>query len=450
MSGYTSFGFEIPQGDPSAVAAAADSLARLGAALDAQSRALAAGAHAALGAHAWEGLAADAFAGYASHVVSACTLNESTCGDTATALHSFADQLAHAQSITRQALADCEQYQGELAAQLRLADTAGDAARTASQVAAAAPHPAVAAEYQRQAQQSEQQQVVAQGAANAAQSHLEDTQRRGQLASEVYQIEAAALDARLGSAAGTLRPAPPLPGETSLGDRVNADLGYGLGPWALLTTPPAVVAGYRYMRVASLSRNLPKALTAAFDFLDQLAFQVDALLPGGGDAIRAYKVTAAVAISLGLSAQRDNRLRAFADRGGLPDVKSLTSVGRVFGLAGIASDYLTFTDPGGQTSGQNDAIKVAAGANAASTAVTLVGTDGVASTAALVGINAGTDWIPVVGEGVMLGTGLYLAGTWAYQTFKPFHDLVDATGRTVSSAGHDAGHFLTHDVFGLI
>jgi hypothetical protein len=450
VSGYTSFGFEVPQGDPGAVAAAADSLAGLGVALEAQSRALAGGAHAALGAHAWEGLAADAFAGYASHVVSACTLNESTCGDTAAALRSFAGQLAHAQSVTRQALADCEQYQGELGSQLRLADTAGDAARTASQVAAAAPHPAVAAEYQRQALQAANEQATAQGAANAAQSHLEDAQRRGQLAFEVYQIEAAALDARLESAAGTLRPAPSLPGETSLGDKVNADLGYGLSPWALLTTPPAAVAGYRYLRVTSAIRNLPKALAATFDFLDQLAFQVDALLPGGGNEIRGYKVTAAVAASLGLADERTDIARAFADRGGLADTKLLTAAGRTFGLAGIASDYLTFRDPGGQTSGQNDAIKIAAGANAASTAVTLVGTDGVVSTAALVGINAGTDWIPVVGEGVMLGTGLYLAGTWAYQTFKPFHDLVDATGRTVSSAGHDAGHFLTHDVFGLI
>lgn len=78
------------------------------------------------------------------------------------------------------------------------------------------------------------------------------------------------------------------------------------------------------------------------------------------------------------------------------------------------------------------ANRVAAGANALGVGSVMLGTGGVETAATLVGINASTDWIPVVGQVVMLGTGIYLAGDWAYHKIKPFHSFVNSTAEFVA------------------
>ena len=40
--------------------------------------------------------------------------------------------------------------------------------------------------------------------------------------------------------------------------------------------------------------------------------------------------------------------------------------------------------------------------------------------------NVTLDWIPGVGEGVIVSTGAYLAGDWLYHHWTPAHDSMDA------------------------
>ncbi|WP_406137387.1 WXG100 family type VII secretion target [Streptomyces sp. NBC_01089] len=53
------------------------------------------------------------------------------------------------------------------------------------------------------------------------------------------------------------------------------------------------------------------------------------------------------------------------------------------------------------------------------------------------------DGVPVVGEAVMVGTGLYLGGTYLYHHWKPFKNVCNATGHAVASAAKSTWHAVT-------
>jgi uncharacterized protein YukE len=59
----------------------------------------------------------------------------------------------------------------------------------------------------------------------------------------------------------------------------------------------------------------------------------------------------------------------------------------------------------------------------------------------LITLNASLDWIPVAGEVVMIGTGVYLAGDFLYHHWTPFHDIANDIGhgtvRVVKAIGSD-------------
>jgi hypothetical protein len=59
----------------------------------------------------------------------------------------------------------------------------------------------------------------------------------------------------------------------------------------------------------------------------------------------------------------------------------------------------------------------------------------------LITLNASLDWIPVAGEVVMIGTGVYLAGDFLYHHWTPFRDVANAIGhgtvRVVKAVGSD-------------
>ena len=59
----------------------------------------------------------------------------------------------------------------------------------------------------------------------------------------------------------------------------------------------------------------------------------------------------------------------------------------------------------------------------------------------LIALNASLDWIPVAGEVVMIGTGVYLAGDFLYHHWKPFHDIANDIGhgtvKVVKAIGSD-------------
>ena len=50
------------------------------------------------------------------------------------------------------------------------------------------------------------------------------------------------------------------------------------------------------------------------------------------------------------------------------------------------------------------------------------------------------DAVPVVGEVVMVGTGLYLGGTYLYHHWKPFRNVCNHVGHTVASAAKSTWH----------
>jgi hypothetical protein len=65
----------------------------------------------------------------------------------------------------------------------------------------------------------------------------------------------------------------------------------------------------------------------------------------------------------------------------------------------------------------------------------------------MAGVNGGLivanmmmDEIPVVGEVVMIGTGLYLAGNFLYHNWKPFRNVCNAVGHGTVEAAEDVGH----------
>ena len=89
-------------------------------------------------------------------------------------------------------------------------------------------------------------------------------------------------------------------------------------------------------------------------------------------------------------------------------------------------------------------------------AATEVATEGgeVATEAAvdtgLITLNASLDWVPVAGEVVMIGTGVYLAGTFLYQHWTPFRDAANAVGHAAVRVADDVGSTVEHGVSSVV
>jgi hypothetical protein len=68
----------------------------------------------------------------------------------------------------------------------------------------------------------------------------------------------------------------------------------------------------------------------------------------------------------------------------------------------------------------------------------------------LITLNASLDWVPVAGEVVMIGTGVYLAGTFLYQHWTPFRDAAKAVGHATVRVVDDIGHTVEHKVQSVV
>ncbi|MBO0685144.1 MAG: hypothetical protein J2P45_18485 [Candidatus Dormibacteraeota bacterium] len=115
---------------------------------------------------------------------------------------------------------------------------------------------------------------------------------------------------------------------------------------------------------------------------------------------------------------------------GLVGVSSQTA-GRFLAPVAVVGDIFTIIHPG-QTGGEGTALQVAAGANIGGTVATLGA------------INAATDWIPVGGEVVAAGSGLFLAGDWAYHNIPAFHDFANTVGHDTVTVADDTWHGVEH------
>jgi uncharacterized protein YukE len=103
---------------------------------------------------------------------------------------------------------------------------------------------------------------------------------------------------------------------------------------------------------------------------------------------------------------------------GVNIAKAAGAASKLMGGLAIVGDAMTIIKP--EDSGAMGWVdRGAAAANAGTTGM-------------LLALNA-TDEIPVWGEAVAVGTGLYLAGDFLYHNFKPFHDLCNTVGSGIAT-----------------
>ena len=106
-------------------------------------------------------------------------------------------------------------------------------------------------------------------------------------------------------------------------------------------------------------------------------------------------------------------------------------IGLGLGVLGVVGDVMTIASPG-ETGAVGAADRVAAGAN-------ILGT-GAAATSMLGGVfaaNAALDWVPVAGQVLAVGSGIYLAGDFLYQNVSWFRDGTNDVFNAVGTAGGD-------------
>jgi hypothetical protein len=209
-----------------------------------------------------------------------------------------------------------------------------------------------------------------------------------------------------------------------LWDEIIAALGTPVnGPvtaWTAGTTPQSGWALYELAHNAAVVQTTNASVLRAADAVlaDAPAGDTEALIRA---ASRLEQIGyAADAFD---PAQETPGLVRAAGAGGLPESALLTDLGRFFAVAGIASDALTVISPDGDGAVEQNVNRSMAVLNAGAT-VTLLATAGSVS------------WVPVVGQVVVLATGLWLAGDWVYNSYKHggwAKTAADATGNFITS-----------------
>jgi uncharacterized protein YukE len=126
--------------------------------------------------------------------------------------------------------------------------------------------------------------------------------------------------------------------------------------------------------------------------------------------------------------------------GGIREGGALDVFGRFLGGVGVLSDVMTVINPG-ESGTRGTVTRVVAGVNGVTTVAAMTGT-----LTAVGAIDASVGWVPVAGQVVIVGTGLFLAGDWAYNNVKPFHDFVDTAASDTASVAKTAWHGLSSGV----
>jgi hypothetical protein len=293
------------------------------------------------------------------------------------------------------------------------------------------------------------------GAAHVAASVREDAasytsplrSRAMSLASQARQdatTAAGTAAGRLSAATSSMAAVPPAPSPVGGGEGGGESenifqwfndmvLGSANTGAAMLTLPPALFGAAKWGLAARSAASLPSDLRVLWDArINPLALAADrGELPWSVVAGKADDVMGASSL---FSNDADTALsdsRSLFLRGGLPDSPIVEVGGRVLGGLAIVGDVGTLIEPGGNSVAEDTANRGAAVANGVSTVLVL---------------NAATDEIPVAGEVVMIGSGLYLGGDWLYNHWSPFHDTVD----TAANGVKDGFNWTTHEVGSLL
>lgn len=199
----------------------------------------------------------------------------------------------------------------------------------------------------------------------------------------------------------------------------TAGPGGGVYGWALT----------RYLRNAREVARVDKTVRTIFDdMVGPMAELYKSGIASMGDVDAMLDAASPVAdLERSVAGNPASKTKGLADllrRGGLPATRFWEGFGRVLAGAGLVADVLTVINP--EADGARGwSLRGAAIVNGGLIAADTLGP--------LLGINALADGIPVVGEVVMVGTGLYLAGDWMYHNVAWFKNGCDAVGHAVST-----------------
>ncbi|HXW79057.1 MAG TPA: hypothetical protein VEJ84_06135 [Acidimicrobiales bacterium] len=144
--------------------------------------------------------------------------------------------------------------------------------------------------------------------------------------------------------------------------------------------------------------------------------------------------------------------RALFERAAVQDIASggitpemrlfapLTAASRFMAGAAVVSDVATIIKPddGGAAGWVDRSVAGVNGVVSLDAAAGGVGTEALGGVLGVVDVSSG--WIPVAGQVVLAGTALYLAGDWAYNNVKFFHDGIDDVGHGLADAGEGIAH----------
>jgi uncharacterized protein YukE len=224
--------------------------------------------------------------------------------------------------------------------------------------------------------------------------------------------------------------------------KINDRLGWPTTPPTVITTATSINAGARYLQSA---RNLPGIASRLYSETVGPA----ALAYDRGDATYADLMEAA---RVGLTrmewakAFTVNADRASFLRGGVRAGGALDFIGKVLIPVAVVTDIATIVNPGHGSAFEQNLNKVASGANLVGIGVWgAASLDGAAMGGALLGVDAALGWVPVAGQVLLVVSGLVLAGIWAYDNVKPFHDFCNAAGSETVHVAQDAWNATTHE-----
>jgi hypothetical protein len=205
FGGMTGYGFEVPQGNPGEIEAAARGVKRVGGAFTMQAQSIRVAAQTALEADGgWRGSASGMFTEYVGRLIRTLSANGEVCDAAAGALSQLSQALSHAQAVTRQALADCVTYNDAHTKAMSDVHTATVAHQTAVQNYNAAPDPVTRTSYNLQVTKTQTDLSTAQTAERDAANNLNDAKTKGQNAYNAYMQESSALAGRVTAASHAL------------------------------------------------------------------------------------------------------------------------------------------------------------------------------------------------------------------------------------------------------
>jgi uncharacterized protein YukE len=405
-------------GDPGALSGAAS---RLGAASDAVRDwgSQLGSATSGLSGSTWSGQGAVSFASCVSALQANHRSAAAALADASSALSTYAGVLAECQAKVKAAQAQVVNAQASASSAM--------AQLTSQPLSPHDPGAAAARAYAEANVQSSMNQEI--GLAVGA----------GQAAWDQFEAAAARAAAQIGSA---------IPSWSSISKEIgwlNDKAGFGLVPLGVGFLVPLARAGLRWAQTDSVIE------AAKAQWRDENLGPIERSYESGEmsdleyeAAVARYEQNEAIASSL----FEHDATRLFGS-GGLDDLPfgaALGGVSRVLAGASVASDVAEIISP--DDSGAVRAVdRGMAAANGVVSADAMLGGAGTDALGGALGIvDVSTSWVPVAGQVVLAGTALYLAGDWAYNNVKWFHDGIDDVGHGVEDAGKDVYHGITHGI----